>query len=65
MCYIRWEGLFVKRVNMKGLFGKGVIMGGVSLANRGKMGGFWAKSPSLSSPHAGKQGRGRRIAGDA
>ena len=65
MCYIRWEGLFVKRVNMKGLFGKGVIMGGVSLANRGKVGGFSAKSPSLSSPRAGKQGMGWRVAADA
>ena len=47
-------GFVCKRVNMKGLFGKRVIMGGVSLANRAKVGGFWAKRPSLSSPRAGK-----------
>ena len=27
--YIRWEGLFAKRVNRKGLFGKRVVKGGV------------------------------------
>ena len=43
---------------MKGLFGKRVIMGGVSLANRGKVGGFWAKSPYLSSLRAGNRGGG-------
>ena len=27
--YIRWVGLFAKRVNRKGLFGKRVVKGGV------------------------------------
>ena len=56
--YIWWEGLYAKRENMKGLFGKKGYKEWGSLVNRGKVGGFWAKALLLPLPTLENRGGG-------
>ena len=51
-------GFVCKKGKQEGSFWKKGYKGWGSLVNRGKVGGFWAKSPYLSSLRAGNRGGG-------